>query len=564
METKKPSLSWNNLFLITFLVAYLYTFNEWLFAITKPSYMNDLGFTQQLQVLVIVSALLASLCFLCLLPLVILSLIPPVKQYTYTLIQLSTWLPAVVFAALILIMVDNFTYTIFRFGIVLTEGWSRGLYGLSFILVIILCYRFILNALATPSRRTRTWWLAPKWIFSFLVSMILLSLAALVLTDRTKPLSFSVTNMTDAKSLPHVLLITADGVDAAHMSAYGYGRDTTPRIRQLAESALVAENAFSNAGNSAGSVISIYTGKYPAKTRVLYPPDILRGTDAYEHLPGILRSQGYKTVQITLPHYLDANQLNVLDGFDEVKMSNAEHSKYLNMILKAMPSDKALFIDEIIIRIVDRIGHVFFFNNMINPYILVIGRTESIEDVERMETLRQEIRTTKQPLFIHVHLMVTHGYIFNPQEQIFSAGQSIEDQEPWSNDFYDDSILDFDTNVGELVDYLTELGLLDNTILIIGSDHGPKGNPLKRVPLVIRFPYRQYAGQIQTNVQNLDIAPTLLDYIGLDQPDWMRGKSLIAGELEQKPIFEICERSAARFQSRTSTPSTRICPCDAS
>jgi hypothetical protein len=37
----------------------------------------------------------------------------------------------------------------------------------------------------------------------------------------------------------------------------------------------------------------------------------------------------------------------------------------------------------------------------------------------------------------------------------------------------------------------------------------------------------------------MDIAPTILDYIGLDQPDWMRGTSLIAGNLEQRPIFGV-------------------------
>jgi arylsulfatase A-like enzyme len=87
------------------------------------------------------------------------------------------------------------------------------------------------------------------------------------------------------------------------------------------------------------------------------------------------------------------------------------------------------------------------------------------------------------------------------------------------------------------VDNLSNLGLLDRTILIIGSDHGQNGNPLKRLPFIIRFPHGQYAGRIQANVQNLDIAPTVLDYISVDQPDWMRGQSLIAGELDQRQIF---------------------------
>jgi hypothetical protein len=176
---------------------------------------------------------------------------------------------------------------------------------------------------------------------------------------------------------------------------------------------------------------------------------------------------------------------------------------------------------------------------MDNPYLQVTGFYARRVDIERWVYLRQELQNAKQPLFVHVHAMVTHGEDFYPMEQNFSAGQSLEGQEPWSDDFYDDSILDFDTNVGRLVDDLTKLGLLENTILIIGSDHGKQWNQLSRLPLLIRFPHGQYAGRVQANVQNLDIAPTLLDYIGLDQPDWMGGKSLIAGELEQRPIFGV-------------------------
>ena len=231
--------------------------------------------------------------------------------------------------------------------------------------------------------------------------------------------------------------------------------------------------------------------------------------------------------------------LNVADGFDELKMSSASPSQLFTRIGKVLPNDHALFADEILKRVVDRIRHIFFIREMKNPYLEVTGFYARRVDTERWLYLRQEIQTTTQPLFVHVHLMVTHGEDFFPMEQKFSAGQSMEDQKPWSTDFYDDSILDFDTNVGEVVDELTKLGLLENTILIIGSDHGQGWNQLHRLPLIIRFPHGQHAGRIQANVQNLDIAPTILDYIGVDQPDWMRGKSLLAGDLEQRPIIGV-------------------------
>jgi hypothetical protein len=117
--------SWKSLFLLTFVTAYAYIFNEWLFAVTKPSFMNGLGFTAQIQILLTVSALLASLCFLCLLPLAILSLNPLLNRHTAVLIKLGGVLPTMVGAALILIVVDNFTYTVFRWGVVSTQGWRR-------------------------------------------------------------------------------------------------------------------------------------------------------------------------------------------------------------------------------------------------------------------------------------------------------------------------------------------------------------------------------------------------------------------------------------------------------
>lgn len=537
MEKKGSSSSWSSLLLLTFLAAYLYIFNEWLFAITRPHFMNDLGFTQQLQILLTVSALLTGLCFLGLLPLILLSFVPPLKKRIGLLIQIGALLPAVLFATLILILVDNFTYTVFKFGIVSTEGWNRALYGLGFLVLIFLCYQRTRSTIVGWSRQKKIWGLAPKSILILLGSVLGLSLAVLAFPNRTSAAAITTNNPTDSGQRPHILLLTADGVNATHLSVYGYERETTPRLEELVDSALVAENAFSNAANSPGSIVSLYTSKYPATTRMLFPPDILKDADSYEHLPGILRSQGYRTVQITVPYYLDAKTLNVVDGFDEIKMSSAVPSQLLSQIGRVLPSNHALFTDETLKRIVDRTRHIFFIKEMDNPYLEVVGMQARRVDIERWVYLREELQTATQPLFVHVHLMVTHGMDFFPMEQKFSAGQSMEDQDPWNHDFYDDSILDFDRNLGELVDYLAGQGLLDNTVLIIGSDHGEKWDALERLPFIIRFPHGQYAGNIQSNVQNLDIAPTLLDYLRLEQPDWMRGTSLIAGELEQRPIF---------------------------
>lgn len=535
---KKTNVSWTGLFFITFLSAYLYIFNEWLFISTKPSFLNSLSFPQQLNILLTTCALLASLALLGVVPLVLLSALPPLKKYKDILIKLGGLLPAGIFATLILMLVDNFTYTVFKWGIVSTERWSRAFYLLGFVIVVVLCYWRILIALARLSQRSKILGLKQNWVFGSLIGVLLLSISTLLFpgTAGTSPLSG--TSPVGAKVRPDILLITADGLSADHMSVYGYTRDTTPRINQLAESAMVGENAFPNSGKTTGSLTSIYTGKYPAQTRLLLPPDVLKGDDAYEHLPGILLAQGYRTVQITSPFYADANSLNLLEGFEQVKTSSGvTYSKYINVISKLLPDDKALFVDEVMKRFVDRIRHIFFIQKMANPYLMVTRMSDPLLDIERVEFAKNELHTSKQPLFIHIHLMVTHGPKFQVPEQIYSAGQATESQALWNADFYDDSILAFDQNIGDLIDSLSELGLLENTVVIIASDHGQRWDPVKRVPLIIRFPHGEYAGRINANIQNLDIAPTILDYIGVDQPNWMSGNSLIAGEMEQRLIF---------------------------
>ena len=68
---------------------------------------------------------------------------------------------------------------------------------------------------------------------------------------------------------------------------------------------------------------------------------------------------------------------------------------------------------------------------------------------------------------------------------------------------------------------------MDNTLLIIYSDHPILYNVRWRIPLMMHFPNDEFSGTIRTNVQNLDIPPTILDYLGIDQPEWMQGQSLL-------------------------------------
>jgi len=127
---------------------------------------------------------------------------------------------------------------------------------------------------------------------------------------------------------------------------------------------------------------------------------------------------------------------------------------------------------------------------------------------------------------------------FSFEEQVYSQGDM--KYNPWDEDFYDDAIASFDGYVEQIYNYLGEKGMLNNTILIIYSDHGLRYRTNVQIPLIMYFPDGEFAQELNHNTANVDISPTLLDYMGLPKPDWMDGISLIGNDLsESRVIYSI-------------------------
>ena len=439
-----------------------------------------------------------------------------------------------------LLMLDNFTYTVFSFGIATTQGIGRGLYGLVFLLLFVWSLWQVWGSAA----RLQSWLLQRKrsvWVWAVMGIWLAFSLI-LAAPDRNGQ------NLPDTPTAsagesptirPHIILITADGLSAAHMSLYGYERETTPYLSSLAESSLVAENVFPNAANTLGSLASMFTGKPALETRVLYSPDILRGEHAYQHLPGILRANGYYTVQYGFRFYVDAYVVNLLDGFDVANGRSLSYSTLQAQLHQKLPEEVAYFIAEIGNRIADRLRHIYYLKPMQNPREALAAEVPLLDDENRMVEFINSLDEFDQPRFVHLHYLGTHGGKFQPKQQVFSLGKDPATQAEWDDDFYDDSILEFDASVKRIVTALKQQGLLSNTLLIISSDHAEGFEQRQRIPLLMRFPGGSITGRISLNVQSLDIAPTILDYLGLTQPEWMIGHSLLDADLGQRYIYAV-------------------------
>jgi arylsulfatase A-like enzyme len=335
---------------------------------------------------------------------------------------------------------------------------------------------------------------------------------------------------------PNIILITVDSLNASAMSVYGYSKETTPFLNQFAESALVGENHFSNAQGTIGSLTSLLTGRYPADTRVLASEDVLRGEDAYQHLPGLLKQYGYSTAQLSYSYYADADNLNIQNGFDLANNRSAEMDKISSALSRILPTDNYFFIRELYTRAAERVGHIFFISDMSNPYKQVTESPDRFNDEYKLETALTLLESSEDPMFIHIHWMGTHGPKYYPETQVFSVGHDPQTQVNREEVFYLDSVLEFDRAMEGFINNMQESGQLSNTVIIITSDHSLRWN-VTRLPLIMYFPNSESSGVISSNSENLDVAPTLLDYLDIPKPAWMSGQSLLHPSNPGHPIY---------------------------
>lgn len=541
--------SWLSLFEGAIVCTWAYVFLEWLFIVTKPSFFSAVPLEQKVRVLLFSAALLTVLVLLPLAGIFVIARVIHNQPVDRLLRELGALALALILAALGLLLVDNFTNTVFGFGIASTSGWSILPYLVAFLLLIGYLFVDVRKGLAALDR-----WLAPHpWRRRLDLGLAVLLIPALGLSyqrPNNGDQASSIAAESAGRKSPNILLITADGLDANHTSLFGYERDTTPQINALAEDSLVALNAYNNSGNTMGSVISMYTGKYPTTTRTLYAPDILKGEDAYQHLPNILRQLGYYNIQYTYPHHADAYVRNVQAGFDEANGKTQQQNAALNQLNRYLATDTVYFQYELGNRLVDRLRHITYNKPMLTQQEILFGETQTFHDAEKLERVFQVLADHRQPVFAHVHWMGTHGSKRSPRNRIYSKDKDLQAQEPWDVDFYDDSILDFDDAIGGVIDHLRDQGIYDNTILIISSDHSQNNGTIERIPLLIHFPEDQYQGQLRSSVQIIDIPPTLLDYIGMKKPAWMEGTSLIDGEPGERAMFAVGVGTSIQLENR--------------
>ena len=150
-----------------------------------------------------------------------------------------------------------------------------------------------------------------------------------------------------------------------------------------------------------------------------------------------------------------------------------------------------------------------------------------------------------EPFFLYLHYMDVHQFVYDVEAAELGFGARIEDS-------YDASIHWTDRNVAIVVGELERLGLLENTIVVLASDHGEafrehgvEGHArdlyqeVTRVPFLVMLPFRlDEPLVVEPLVRNVDVFPTILDLAGLPPLEHADGVSLV-------PLMQAAARGEA-------------------
>lgn len=355
---------------------------------------------------------------------------------------------------------------------------------------------------------------------------------------------------------PNILLIGSDGLRADSVGPRG-GASLTPSIDRIAAGAVQFTNCFVPCARTAPSLISMMTSRWPyehgIRDNFATSEEAMLGSTP---LPGYLRANGYHTLAISDWCGSDLGKFEL--GFEELDLPEDQWN--LRYLVRQGPKDIRLFLSLFTRGALGRrlIPEIHYLAGI--PMTATLGR-------RTRKALSHFALHQDRPFFLNVFMSSTHApfgseYPFymthssreylgdskfvmhglsEPFEVVRRQGldKSAFDLEQIGR-LYAGCVAAFDAEVGKILHHLDACGLAGNTIVVIYSDHGMEfferetwgqGNSVivddsARVPLIVADPRNPHARTVDAVVRTVDLAPTLLDLVGLKVPDCMCGAAL--------------------------------------
>jgi arylsulfatase A-like enzyme len=313
----------------------------------------------------------------------------------------------------------------------------------------------------------------------------------------------------------NVVLIGVDTLRPDHLGCYGYDRETSPEIDKFAARGTLFENVVSQSPWTLPSFATIFTSLYPAQHGASALNTQLR-TDQ-PTLAMMLLKRGYSTAGIINAPFLRP-EFKLDRGFEYYDYK----PPFAGRIADGTTDDALAWIDA------HRDEPFFIFVHYFDPH-LPYGPPPPY-DTEFYPDYAGEL-----PAPFDINLFP------RARATNFETMRSVS-AEDWDyiKALYDGEILFTDREVGRLISGLGDRGLEENTLIIVLSDHGEEFfehggfehghalyNEVIKVPLIVSLPgLVPENARLSEHVRLIDIAPTVLDFLGIEQRQHMEGVSL--------------------------------------
>ncbi len=349
---------------------------------------------------------------------------------------------------------------------------------------------------------------------------------------------------------PNILVIWGDDVGITNLSCYSNGLMgyRTPNIDRIANEGMRFTDSYGQQSCTAGRAAFI-TGQSPYRTGLtkVGMPGVDIGLQAEDvTIAQLLKPLGYATGQFGKNHFGDLNKyLPTVHGFDEFfgnlyHLNAEEEPENVDYPPEEdFPEFHARFKPRGVMHSWateeddptehprwGRVGKQKIENT--GPLTKKRMETCDTEFVAAAKDFIQRAHDDDQPFFVWLNTTWMHFRVHPPDEIKGQAGR-------WQSEYHD-AMIEHDKHVGQMLDYLDELGLAEDTIVIYSTDNGPHMNswpdaamtPFRneknsnwegafRVPQVIRWPGVIEPGTVSNEmIAHQDWLPTLLAAAGAE------------------------------------------------
>jgi arylsulfatase A-like enzyme len=298
-----------------------------------------------------------------------------------------------------------------------------------------------------------------------------------------------------AKEGPNVVFIVIDALRQDHLGCYGYERDTSPHIDALAHKGVIYKNAYSSSPWTKPSVASFLTALYPNTHRAINSGDVL--PESVLTISEIFKNEGCTTFFLGGGNTYVGKRFQFHQGFDSYSNERINAARLTDQFLSLIPKlKKRRFF-----------AYLHYMDVHLpykpNPYYDFFVQKEAAHHFEPGKFSHKDIK----------RLTISNTLSAADREYLVAL--------------YDGQVRFVDENIGRILSMLKRSHMLNNTLVVVTSDHGEEFwdhdhfehghslyHELIRIPLIIAG-NQVKPSEIKNPARSIDLLPTLLEIIDI-------------------------------------------------